>query len=62
MTRLEPVEVKTTERPRTGDADALRAFRGDYGGRVRAGLLLHTGEAVSWLADGVLAVPWWSVG
>ena len=28
---------------------------------VRAGLLLHAGEAVSWLADGVLAAPWWSV-
>jgi hypothetical protein len=28
---------------------------------VRAGRLLHTGEAVSWLADGVLAAPWWSV-
>jgi hypothetical protein len=27
---------------------------------VLAGLLLHTGESVSWLADGVLAAPWWS--
>ena len=59
--RLLPVEVKTTDRPRTDDADALRAFREEYGKRVRAGLLLHTGEAVSWLADGVLAAPWWSV-
>jgi len=59
--RLLPVEVKTTDRPRAGDADALRAFRDEYGSRVRAGLVLHTGEAVSWLADGVLAAPWWSV-
>jgi hypothetical protein len=59
--RLLPVEVKTTDRPRSGDADALRAFREEYGSRVRTGLLLHTGEAVSWLADGVLAAPWWSV-
>jgi predicted AAA+ superfamily ATPase len=58
---LLPVEVKTTDRPRTGDADALRAFREEYGRSVRAGLLLHTGEAVSWLAEGVLAAPWWSV-
>jgi hypothetical protein len=59
--RLLPIEVKTTARPRTGDADGLRAFREEYGGLSRAGLLLHTGEDVSWLADGVLAAPWWSV-
>jgi uncharacterized protein len=59
--RLLPVEVKTTARPRTGDADALRAFREEYGRRALAGLLLHTGDSVSWLADGVLAAPWWSV-
>jgi predicted AAA+ superfamily ATPase len=59
--RLLPVEVKTTARPRTGDADGLRAFREEYGKRSRAGLLLHAGDEVSWLADGVLAVPWWSV-
>ncbi len=59
--RLLPVEVKTTARPRTADADALRAFREEYGDRSLAGLLLHTGESVSWLADGVLAAPWWSV-
>lgn len=59
--RLLPVEVKTTERPRTGDADALRVFREEYGSQVRAGLVLHTGDTVSWLADGVLAAPWWSV-
>lgn len=59
--RLLPVEVKTTARPRTGDADALRAFREEYGMRSRAGLLLHAGDEVSWLAEGVLAAPWWSV-
>ncbi len=59
--RLLPVEVKTTDRPRTGDADSLRAFRDEYGSRVCGGLLIHTGESVSWLADGVLAAPWWSV-
>lgn len=59
--RLLPVEVKATERPRTGDADGLRAFREEHGPTARAGLLLHSGEVVSWLADGVLAAPWWSV-
>lgn len=59
--RLLPVEVKATARPRTGDASALSAFREEYGRRSRAGLLLHTGEDVFWLANGVLAAPWWSV-
>jgi predicted AAA+ superfamily ATPase len=59
--RLLPVEVKATTRPRTGDAAALRAFREEYGRRSRAGLLLHAGEEVSWLTNGVLAAPWWSV-
>jgi predicted AAA+ superfamily ATPase len=59
--RLLPVEVKATDRPRTADAEALRFFREEYGSRARAGLLLHTGDSVSWLGDGVLAAPWWSV-
>jgi predicted AAA+ superfamily ATPase len=59
--RLLPIEVKATERPRTSEADGVRAFREEYGSRVRAGLVLHTGDAVTWLADGVLAAPWWSV-
>lgn len=25
------------------------------------GLFLHAGEETAWLADGVLAVPWWRV-
>ena len=28
---------------------------------TRPGLLLHGGSEVSWLADGVLAAPWWRV-
>lgn len=58
---LLPIEVKATARPRSADAGGLRAFRAEYGSDARPGLLLHTGEAVSWLADGVLAAPWWSV-
>jgi predicted AAA+ superfamily ATPase len=58
--RLLPIEVKTTARPRTGDADGLRAFRDEYGSLSRAGLLLHTGDDISWLADGVLSAPWWT--
>jgi predicted AAA+ superfamily ATPase len=59
--QLLPIEVKATARPRAGDAADLRAFRDEYGRHARAGLLLHTGTRVSWLADGVLAAPWWTV-
>lgn len=59
--RLLPIEVKAAPRPRTRDADGLRAFRREYGDKSRSGLLLHTGDDVSWLAEGVLAAPWWTV-
>jgi predicted AAA+ superfamily ATPase len=59
--KLLPIEVKATPRPRTGDAESLRAFRNEYGQEACAGLLLHAGEALSWLADGVLAAPWSAV-
>lgn len=59
--RLLPVEVKAGARPRLGDAAHLRSFRAEYGKRSRAGLLLHTGSTLDWLAPDVLAVPWWRV-
>lgn len=58
--RLLPIEVKATPRPRSSDAAGLVAFRDEYGDQARAGLLLHTGETVAWLADGILAAPWWT--
>jgi predicted AAA+ superfamily ATPase len=59
--RLLPIEVKATGRPRLGDAAHLRTFRTEYGKKARAGLLLHTGTALEWLAPDVLAAPWWKV-
>lgn len=59
--RLLPVEVKASSRPRLADAAHLRSFRAEYGKRAHAGLLLHTGDAIEWLAPDVLAVPWWRV-
>ena len=58
---LVPIEVKATTRPRLGDVRHLRTFREEYKGKVRTALLLHTGEAVEWLAPGILAAPWWKV-
>ena len=59
--RVLPVEVKNTSGPRLRDAAHLRTFRAEYGSKARAGLLLHTGSALEWLAPDVLAVPWWRV-
>jgi hypothetical protein len=59
--RLLPIEIKATGRPRLADAAHLRTFRAEYGKKARAGLLLHTGRALEWLAPDVLAAPWWRV-
>jgi uncharacterized protein len=59
--KLLPIEIKVSGRPRLADAAALRSFRREYGEQARAGLVLHTGTSVEWLAPDVLAVPWWRV-
>jgi hypothetical protein len=59
--RLLPVEVKATGRPRLQDAAHLRTFRTEYGKKARAGLLLHNGSLLEWVAPDVLAVPWWRI-
>ena len=58
---LLPVEVKAGARPTLADAAHLRSFRKEYGRKARAGLLLHTGSRLEWLAPDVLAAPWWRV-
>ncbi len=59
--RLLPIEVKSTTEPRFRDARSLQLFRAEYADKARAGLLLHAGEATAWIAEGVLATPWWRV-
>jgi hypothetical protein len=58
---LVAVEVKATTRPRFRDTAGLRAFREAHGDLVRSCLLLHAGDQVDWLAEGVLGAPWWRV-
>ena len=58
---LVPIEVKATLHPRVSDARHLQTFRSEYGRQARAGLLLHGGDALEWLAPGILAAPWWRV-
>lgn len=59
--KLLPIEVKAAGRPRLGDAKHLRTFSAEHGKKARAGLLLHTGSTLEWLAPDVLAAPWWKI-
>jgi predicted AAA+ superfamily ATPase len=59
--RLLPIEVKATARPSYRDARHLITFRAEYGKAVLGSLVLHTGDETFWLAEEVLAVPWWRV-
>ena len=59
--KLLAIEVKTTPNPRLADARHLLTFREQYKKTSLPALLVHTGNEVRWLADGVLAVPWWKL-
>lgn len=59
--KLLAIEVKATARPRIRDITGLQLFRDEYRDRFVGGLLLHAGGQVEWLADGILAAPWWRV-
>lgn len=59
--RLLPIEVKAAPRPAQRDIRGLIAFRDEYPDRFVGGLLLHTGNEVRWVAEGILAAPWHKV-
>jgi predicted AAA+ superfamily ATPase len=58
---LLPIEVKATARPTYSDARHLLVFAGEYSRAVPGGLLLHAGDETFWLAERILAAPWWCV-
>lgn len=57
---LLPVEVKTTDAVRAGDARHLRAFLESHP-EARRALLLSGDPDIRVLASNILAAPWWSV-
>ncbi|HEY9450984.1 MAG TPA: ATP-binding protein [Gemmatimonadaceae bacterium] len=59
--RLLPIEVKATKRPSYKAAANITAFMQEYPEKCDGGLLLHCGSETEWLAEGVLAAPWWKV-
>lgn len=56
-----PIEVKSARSVTYSDTAHLRTFSGEYGDLVRGSLLLYDGEETFWIADEVLAVPWWRI-
>ena len=59
--RLLAVEIKASELPSHRDTLGLRLFREECGERFAGGLVLHDGKETQWLADDILATPWWRV-
>lgn len=59
--RLLAIEVKASKRPSYHDTVGLRLFRDEYRERFAGGLLLHGGTDTQWLAEDILATPWWRV-
>jgi predicted AAA+ superfamily ATPase len=60
-TRLLPIEVRSAARVRSADVTHLKVFLDEYRDLAEAGLVLHAGEESYWVADRVLATPWWRV-
>ena len=59
--RLLAIEIKASVQPSLRDTAGLRLFREEYGEHFAGGLLLHSGTETLWLAENILATPWWRV-
>ena len=57
--RLLPVEVKSGARVTCSDTNSLRLFLDEYSDLADGALVLYAGDEVFWIADQILAVPWW---
>ena len=58
--KLLAIEVKAGSAPGPRDVAHLRTFCSEYP-EARGGVLLHGGDESFWLAENILAVPWWRV-
>jgi predicted AAA+ superfamily ATPase len=57
---LYPIEVKSTSHPRARDASGARALRDAFPReRIQPALLVCAIDMPQWIADHVLALPWW---
>jgi predicted AAA+ superfamily ATPase len=54
---LIPIEVKLSSTPTPNMAGGIISFRKDFGKKCRQGYLIHTGDALLPLGEGIRAVP-----
>ena len=60
--RLHPIEIKSTGRPRRRDCSGTASFRGAFPtADIAPGLVVCAIPEPEWIAEDVLAVPWWMV-
>lgn len=59
--RLLPIEVKASRKVTYRDAAHLKVFLAEYADLADGALLLYDGAETYWIADRILAVPWWKV-
>lgn len=59
--QLLAIEIKAQARPEWRDVPGLHAFRDAYGPRVQGALVLHGGDEIYVVGDGIVAAPWWRV-
>jgi predicted AAA+ superfamily ATPase len=57
--RLLPIEVKSSRELTYRDARGLMAFREEYGSKAPGGIIAYDGPVTTWVAEGILGVPWW---
>lgn len=55
------VEVQASEAPSARDAAHVRRFIEEHDKQARGGVVLHGGPRSYWIADRILAAPWWMV-
>ncbi len=55
--RLIPIEVKLSATPRPAMASALKTFQKDFGDKALPGYLVHPGDTMLPLGEGVTALP-----
>lgn len=56
-----PVEVKSGSKVTFDDTKNLRVFLREYSDLAAAGLILYTGQEIFWIAERILAAPWWRI-
>lgn len=55
--KVVPIEIKSSATPRPAMANSIRVFAKDFGDQSLPGYVIHSGDVVLPLGDGILALP-----